>query len=429
MDEAFDCWRDGKNPFDYHVAFDDWWQRDIDAMVLRDRNHPSIILWSIGNEVLERDRPEGAGIARMLAERVRGLDPTRAVSSAICGTWANKEWSSTDGTFSALDVGGYNYQWKNYASDHERFPNRVMAGLESFPIEALENWTAVLDHPYVIGDFVWTSLDYLGESGIGREKYEEKEDFLGAYPWHHANCGDLDICGFKRPQSYYRDIVWNTEGAAPLYIAVHAPVPAGKTASITQWGWPDVWPNWNLAGREGEIFKIDVYSACEEVELFLNGRSLGRKPSSWAEKLIASFETAYETGELRALGYTAGKQAAEQILKTAAAPVALRLTADRAVLSDEPGDLSYVTVEIVTADGQVHPAADRPVFFTLSGAGQLVAVGSGNPLSQEDYTGHIRSTYRGRCLAVVKTDGVVDEIILRAQADGLEPAMVRIRVE
>lgn len=418
LDEAFDCWRDGKNPHDYHAVFDDWWQRDIDNMLLRDRNHPSIILWSIGNEVQERDRPEGAGIAAMLAARVRALDPTRPVTSAICGTWANKEWSSTDGVFAQLDVGGYNYLWKNYAPDHERHPQRIMVGLESFPIEAFENWQAVLAHPYLIGDFVWTSLDYLGESGIGRVRFDEKEGFLGEYPWHQANCGDLDICGFKRPQSYYRDILWGK--GTQLYFAVHTPAPEGKTASITQWGWPDVWPNWNWTGREGQVLTVEVYTACSEVELFLNGRTLGRQP---AEKLSARFEVVYEPGELIAVGYTGGQPCVEGVLRSSAAPARLRLSAERLDLA-AGGDLGYVTVEILDAAGQVHPTADRPVFFTCSGAGELIALGSGDPTSEEGYSGHQRSTYRGRCLAVVKAGEAAGLLHLRAQADGLEPAEV-----
>jgi len=426
IDESFDCWRDGKNPHDYHVVFDDWWQRDTDGMVLRDRNHPSIILWSIGNEILERNRPEGAAIAAMQAGRVRQLDPTRPVTAAICGSWTGTEWYDSDGVFAALDVGGYNYLWRLYAPDHARLPGRIMAGTESFPIEAFENWMAVLEHDCVIGDFVWTSLDYLGESGIGRVKFNEKEDFLGEYPWHQANCGDIDICGFKRPQSFYRDILWGV--GQPLYIAVHTPVPEGKTAYITQWGWPDVWPNWNWPGRAGQEFSIDVYSACEEVELLLNGRSLGRQPAGKAEKHTASFKAAYQPGELKAVGYNQGQACAEQVLTTAGPAAALRLSAERASLRAGQPDLAYVKVEIVDAQGQVHPAADRPVFFTVAGAGDLLAVGSGNPTSEEDYTGHQRAAYRGQCMAVLRAASQPGPLTLRAQADGLQPAVVTLSV-
>ena len=424
MDEAFDCWRQGKNPYDYHVAFDDWWHRDIASMVLRDRNHPSVIIWSIGNEVHERDgRSDGAQIARMLADHMRALDPTRPVSSAICGVWdEHRTWLDTDPVFATLDVGGYNYQWQNYRPDHERHPNRIMAGLESFPLEALESWREVEELPYVIGDFVWTSLDYLGESGIGRVYFgEEKEYSLGKYPWHQANCGDLDLCGFKRPQSYYRDILWGRGDA--LYIAVHhGPIPAGETPIITRWGWPEVWPDWTWPGHEGELFKVDVYSACEEVELSLNGRSLGVKPAGREQRHIASFDVPYEAGVLRAVGYRAGQPAAEHQVETAGEPACIRLTPDHRVIRAEAGDLGFVSVEITDAQGRVHPAADDLIIFTLEGEGSLVAVGNSNPVSTESYVGDRRRAFRGRCLAVVTSDGKAGAVRLRAEAKGLEPA-------
>ncbi len=430
IDEAFDCWREGKNPYDYHTAFDDWWQRDIDSMLLRDRNHPCVILWSIGNEVHERDgRSKGAEIAMMLAERVRAVDPSRPVLSAICGIWdqdGKRKWEDTDVVFAALDVGGYNYQWANYRSDHERHPKRMMIGTESFPLEALDNWNLVEAESYVLGDFVWTSLDYLGEAGIGRTKYEEGKGWgLGEYPWHQANCGDLDLCGFKRPQSYYRDIVWKT--GTRLYIAVHDPVPAGKTPNVTQWGWPEVWPNWTWPGHEGETFQVDVYSGCEQVELFLNGRSLGVQPSSKNERYTASFKVPYEAGVLKAVGLDGGKAAAETQVETVGAAVGLRLSADRAQLHGQD-DLAYVTVEIVDGAGRVHPAADRPVFFSAQGAGSIAAVGSANPVSEESYRGNQRTPYRGRALVVVKAGGQPGEIRLRAQADGLDAAEVVLKV-
>ncbi len=430
MDEAFDCWRQGKNAGDYHVAFDDWWERDIESMVLRDRNHPSIVVWSIGNEVIERDgRSNGAAIARMLAEKVRALDPTRPVTSAINGVGRRGgQWESTDAVFAALDIGGYNYQWQVYASDHERQPGRVMFGTESFPLEAFENWMSVLENSYVIGDFVWTSMDYLGESGIGRQHYDEDNTkFLGDYPWHQAYCGDIDLAGFKRPQSYYRDIVW--ERGAKLYIAVHYPAPEGKTPQVTRWGWPDVDANWTWPGKEGQTFKIDVYSACEKVELFLNGKSLGVKPATRAEKYIASFEAPYEPGELKAVGYEGGKPAAEAALTTTGAPAAIRLAPERETIQAEAGELCFVTVEVVDEQGRVHPAADNTIFFTTQGAGEIAAVGSGNPTSTERYRGNQRKAHRGRGVVVVKSNGQPGEIRLRAQADGLDGAEVLIKVE
>jgi beta-galactosidase len=429
IDEAFDCWRDGKNPYDYHISFDAWWQRDLESMLYRDRNHPSIILWSIGNELMERDgRSKGGQIARMLAGRVHEVDPSRPVTAAMCGSWDPKDqdWSKTDEVFATLDVGGYNYQWRQYVPDHDIHPRRVMVGTESFPGEAFDNWMGVLDNSYVLGDFVWTSLDYLGESGIGRTFLGEMVDFLGAYPWHQANCGDLDLCGFKRPQSYYRDILW--ENQTRLYIAVHPPVPEGQTVTVSMWGWPDVWTCWTWPGEEGKTFKIDVYSACEKVELFLNGESLGVKPTSKVERFMASFEVPYASGELKAVGYLAEKPTAEVVVKTANTPIQVRLTPDRMAIKAEAGDLCYVTVEILDQDGNVHPTADRPVYFTVKGEGMLAAVGNANPVSSERYRGNTRQTHRGRCLVVLKSTGKAGIIHLRAQADGLDGSEVVVKV-
>ena len=429
IDEAFDCWREGKNVGDYHVAFDDWWQRDIDSMVLRDRNHPSIVLWSIGNEILERDgRGGGAKIARRLAGRVRSLDPTRPVTAAINGVRPGvTTWDDTAPVFAALDVGGYNYQLKNYLPDHEKHPKRMMIGTESLPKEAFEHWNSVEESSYVLGDFVWTSLDYLGESGIGRVHYDgDKGTQLGLFPWHQANCGDLDLLGFKRPQSHYRDILWQC--GSPLYIAVQPPAPEGKTATITRWGWPDVQASWNWAGREGQAMDVEVYSACEEVELFLSGASLGRKAAGKAERRTALYSVPYAAGELKAVGYQQGKAVAETVLQTVGAAAAIRLTPEKAQLKANGQALAYVWVEIVDAAGSVHPAADRPVYFTVSGAGSLAAVGNADPVSHEAYRGNVRSTFRGRCLVVVKASGQAGEIQLRAQADGINPAELSLKV-
>jgi beta-galactosidase len=301
----------------------------------------------------------------------------------------------------------------------------MMIGLESVPGEAFDNWMSVLELDYLLGDFVWTSLDYLGEAGIGRVRFEdEKISFLGDYPWHQANCGDLDLCGFKRPQSYYRDVLWQC--GAELYIAVHTPVPEGKTPSLTYWGWPDVWPNWTWSGREGQTFKVDVYSACEKVELLLNGRSLGVKPTTRQERFIATFDVLYEPGVLKAVGYMGEQQGAERQIKTAGAPARIRLTPDRSRIKAEPRDLSFITVEIVDQEGLVHPNADPMLFFTIKGVGEIAAVGSGNPVSTESYRGNQRRAFRGRCLVVVMSRGGPGEIRLRAQADGLDGEEVLI---
>ncbi len=428
IDETFDCWREGKNPFDYHVYFDDWWQRDTESMVLRDRNHPSVVIWSIGNEVHERDgRSNGAAVARMQADLVRSLDPTRPVTSAINGLKdkTGRGWENTDVVFDALDIGGYNYQWQQYRNDHERHPERMMMGTETFPIEAYDNWMSVLELPYVVGDFVWTSNDYLGESGIGRTYFEgEETGFLGEYPWHQAYCGDIDLAGFKRPQSYYRDILWGS--GEPMYIAVHTPIPEGKVEKITRWGWPDVSNSWTWPGREGETFKVDVYSAFPKVELYLNETLIGVKEITPEDKLTASFEVPYALGELKAVGSKGDKVEAQTAIRTVGQARAVRLTPDRTTIHAEAGDLSYVTVEVVDTEGCIDPNAQNNIFFTVQGVGEIAAVGSGNPTSTERYRGNQRQAFHGRCVVVVKSLGKPGKIQLRAQADGLDSAEVAI---
>jgi beta-galactosidase len=427
IDEAFDCWREGKTAGDYHVAFDAWWQRDLESMIRRDRNHPSVVIWSIGNEVIERDgRSGGAQIARMLADCVRRLDPTRPVTAALCHVDDSQaSWEGTNPVFAALDIAGYNYLWEQYEPDHMRHPDRLMAGTESFPMEAFDNWAAVEANPYVIGDFVWTSLDYLGEAGVGRLLQEDSDtDFLGGYPWHQAHCGDLDICGFKRPQSYYRDMLWGA--GMPIYLVVHAPASEGKAPRMTKWGWPDVWPSWNWAGREGQPLKVEVYSTCQQVELVLNGRSMGVKPAGCAARYSAVFDVPYEPGVLCAVGCGDGQHPARFELRTAAAPAGIRLEPDRPTIRTG-GDLCFIAVQIVDGAGIVHPTAENLVTFRVEGPGALLAVGNANPISMENYAGDRRSAFHGRCLAVVGSTGGSGDIRLRAESAGLRAAETVIR--
>jgi beta-galactosidase len=369
-------------------------------------------MWSIGNEPVERGRPEGAQIARMLADHVRSVDPTRPVTAGINGGHGEWPWQQLDDLFGTLDVCGYNYRADEYRAD----PGRVVYGSESVAGEAFEHWTSVRELDHVIGDFVWTALDYIGESGIGRTHRDgEHAPFLAAFPWHVANCGDLDLCGFKRPQSYYRDVLW--QRGEPLFIVVHSP---GPEPTVTYWGWPDVSPSWTWPGREGDLFRVDVYSACERVELLLNGESLGTKV---AERCTATFEVPYRPGTLQAIG---SKPGAECELRTVGEPARIRLTPDRDAIRGD--DLSFVTVEVVDGDGLLHPNADHTITFCVDGDGELAAVGNGHPASTEPYRGNRRSVHRGRCLVALRSRAEEGEIRLRAEADGLAPGETVVRV-
>jgi beta-galactosidase len=419
IDEAFDMWREQKNPDDYHLYFDEWWQKDISSMVLRDRNHPSVVFWSIGNEVPERGKPEGAALARTLAGYIRSLDPTRLVTSAVNSVSLDK-----DPYFAALDVSGYNYAISNYVSDHKRLPERIMFGSESYPLESYDYWMAVLDYPWVIGDFVWTGYDYLGEASIGWLGYPHEGSF---YPWTHAYCGDIDICGWKRPQSYYRDALWKDN---QLSVFVKPPKPSfelnPKKEVWSKWEWQDVVAGWNWKGYEGQLLKVEVYSSCDQVELFLNDKSLGKKKTNRETRWIANWDVVYQAGVLRAVGYKDSRETSSFELKTADDPQKIVLTADRGSIKADGHDLSYVTIEILDAKGVRNPLAQNLVHFEIEGPGSILAVGSSDPMSIESFRQPLRKAYQGRCLVIIKSENRTGEIHLKATSSGLSTSEITI---
>jgi beta-galactosidase len=328
-----------------------------------------------------------------------------------------------DPGFNYLDIGGYNYMPGNYEKDHERFPNRVMFGSESYPKQALLYWQKVEELPYVIGDFVWTAMDYLGEAGIGHAlmNNESTAGLFMPWPYFNAWCGDLDLCGFKKAPSFYRDVVWRR---SELEILVHEPMAEGQVERISSWGWPNEVKSWNWAGHEGKPLQVNVYSRCDQLRLELNGATIGEQSVSERTQLTATFHVPYESGELKAYGIKNGKVVAETMLRTSGAPKALKLTADRSTIRAARNDLSYVTVEVVDENGLVVPNGAYPVHFSISGAGELAAVGSGTPNDAASFQQPLRTTWRGRCLAILRPKGDAGSITLKAEADGLEAATV-----
>ncbi len=426
MDEAFDCWSRGKNQFDYNVAFQDWWRRDIDAMVLRDRNHPSVVMWSIGNEIPERGEPLGAQEARMIADYLRSLDRTRPITSALNQV---RNWTDADGFYAALDIGGYNYNLNNHRADHQRVPTRIMACTESFPQSTFDDWAMVADFPYIVGNFVWTALDYLGESGIGRWYYRDPKDtspetYGGAYPWHGSDCGDLDTCGMRKAIAHYRNIVWDR--GEKLYLGVRQPAPEGKQLRVTRWGvWP-VYESWTWPGMEGKAVDVEIYSRGEAVRLYLDEKLIGEKPTTRAERFTANFSVPYASGALKAVALQDGKAIAEALLRTVGDPAQVRLTADRTSLRADGQDLSFIVVEAVDASGRPHPNADHEVSFSLKGPGTIAAVGSGDMTSEEIYQGHQRKLFHGKALVVVRASRTAGALTLTATAPGLKEAAIQI---
>jgi beta-galactosidase len=424
VDEAFDGWAKKKNPHDYGVHFKDWWQRDIDAMVLRDRNHPSVVMWSIGNEVYERGNEDGRRIARELAARIRELDPTRPVTAGINGMGKSGRWEDLDPLFAALDVAGYNYEMNRHAADHERLPARVIVGAESYQSDVFSYWEAARDHTYVIGDFVWSGWDYLGEAGIGRV-FPPGEAALkhwegNQWPWHGAYCGDIDITGWRKPVSHYRNIVWDR--GEKLYAAVLEPAPGGGAWNLTPWSMLPALPSWTWPGHEGQPLSIEVYSRHEAVRLSVNGTVAGEKGTTRAEQFRAVFDVPYAPGRLEVVGLDGGRVTETFALQTAGAPVALRLTSDRWRFVADGQDLCFVLVEAIDASGVVNPAAAMPVTIALSGPATVAGVGTGDMASLASYRANPHRLFQGRALVVIRAGQQSGKINLAVSAEGLKTA-------
>ena len=432
MDEFFDEWEEPKlftDSFAYHHFFKEWWKKDVDAVMLRDRNHPSIILWSIGNEIHERADTDGVRIARALVDEVHTLDATRPTTEAVCYFWDHegRPWDSTAITFAPLDVAGYNYEWYEYINDHKKYPARVMLGTESYPADMLENFTMTEKLPYVTGDFIWTAMDYMGETGIGHSKLQpvtEPNDntMLNPWPWYNAWCGDIDITGFKKPQSYYRDVVWRKSNIEML---VHTPVPAGMKEKVSGWGWPDEQHSWTWPGQDGKMMAVRVVTRSRSVWLELNGKIMeGRKIPG--DSITALFNVPYEPGILKATAVENGKEVAYAVLTTTGTPKQLQLTPDRKTIPANHNSLSYITVELTDAAKQLVTTGDAAIHFTITGPAEIIGVGNANPADMSSFQQPIKNTFKGRCIVIVRSTGKAGKIAVTANAEGLPAASISV---
>ena len=429
LDEAFDQWRMAKTQYDYHRDFDNDYEHDLSSMILRDRNHPSVVFWSIGNEVPEQTgQSDAPSTSKKLCEIIRKLDD-RPITIGLYPPTLDKSKADADfaeqaaglnSVLEPLDFVGYNYYYDKYAEIHANHPNRIIASTETVPKEIYQSWEAVLKNNYVIGDFVWTAIDYLGEAGIGRVYYTEErpeiEWHLYDYPWNQAYCGDIDVCGFKRPQSYYRDILWGVSDKPKMFVrrpSRYSP----ESEKVTFWGWHDGIEGWDFDVSDGTQVIVDVYSPAASVELWLNGELIGKNN---IEELKTVFNVPYKKGELKAIDSNGNAV----ILSSSNAPCCIKLTPDRETIQPN-ADLCFVTVEIADCGGKPVTNATNSVLFTVEGAGKLLAVGSANPKTEEKYSGNTHSAYDGKLMAVVKSTGN-GEIILHAFSDGLKTAKLTI---
>jgi len=361
-----------------------------------------------------------------LADFVRKSDPSRKVIAAVNGLNPAK-----DPFFATLDIAGYNYgsggdHQKNniFEIDHNRVPLRIMVQTESYPLEAFKSWMDVTDHTWLFGDFVWTAFDYIGEASIGWRGYFQEQSF---YPWNLAFCGDLDICGWKRPQSFYRDALWMTN---QLSLFVKPSKPSFEEnpdrQSWSKWHWLDAVADWNWKGHENKPLEVSVYSSCEEVELFLNNKSLGRKKTNRSTEFKAIWEVPYQAGELKTIGYAGKKQVNTAFLRTASEPSQIKLNADRIEIKADGQDLSYITVELLDEKGNRNPKSENLVKFEIEGPGTIVGVGNANPVSTESYQASERKAWQGRCLVIIKSEHQQGKITLKATSGSLKQAGIVI---
>nr|WP_314840788.1 glycoside hydrolase family 2 TIM barrel-domain containing protein [uncultured Microbacterium sp.] len=460
MDETFDMWTSNKMPHDYSLRFSEWWERDVESMVSKDFNHPSVIMYSIGNEIPETGSPAGGLTGRALAEKVRELDSTRYVTNAVNGMLAVMddmkklaaqrgdddgdaagintlmagpgEFMNQIGTspmvtektaesFGVLDIAGMNYLDGRYVMDKELFPNRVIVGTETFPTRIDHNWALVTENAHVIGDFTWTGFDYLGEVGLGRAHHlaeGETPSLSGPYPWIAAWCGDLDLIGSRRPASFYREIVFGLRKTP--YIAVWRPGNEDTTFYAGPWTWSDSIGSWTWAGREGAPLAVEVYSDAEEVELALDGDVIGRVAAGAENRFTAKFTVEYRPGELTATAIRRGERA--ESFSLSAAGSATRL--ETRVEYGTSGELVFIGIEVVDADGRVDTGADLPIDVRVDGDAVLAAVGSGDPAPTNTYDGPEHQTFDGLALAVVRRTGPGAVTVTVSAGDEIAPATV-----
>jgi len=448
MNEAFDEWKVGKSqigPYGYANYFDEWYQRDVKDFVHRDRNHPCVVLWSAGNEIVDQSYPDGTETLRKLLDVFHTEDPTRLVTAG-CDQIASEPLSNRvrPEFLALLDVVGYNYvdrwrdrQEKYFSIDRAAFPQRRVVGTESgsmgggprgdysglFPgassagrraggggrnLDVEQLWRFVSTYDYVAGDFMWTGIDYLGES---------------RWPGKGAAGGVIDTCGFKKDGFYFYQSQWTNKPVLHLF------------------------PHWNWKGMEGQFIPVTCYTNCDTVELFLNGKSVGLKGYAFprygmegrygnygararvprtTNDLHLEWDVPYEPGTLKAVGTKDGKVVATVEVSTTGEPSAIRLTVDRAEIAADRRDVAHITVEILDAQGRVVPTAGAEVAFVVEGEGRLIGLDNGDMQSHEDYKATRRKAFNGMCLAIVQSTGKSGRIRVTANSPGLQPGNLAV---
>lgn len=450
IDEFFDCWRTGKNRNDYHLWFEDWWQRDIESTIRRDRNHPCIYCWSFGNEIIEANGfSDCEHWMKLQADFIRTLDRTRLVTCG--GMFMPKSITVPDSMggppqkpdlyvsdeehvrrfrsmIDQLDIVSLNYQYKNYEKFHELFPDKPLQGTETQGIDSWGNWMAVKGNEHVIGDFIWTCIDNLGEAGAGRCFYnqdEMKHGLTAYWPWLSCFQGDLALDGEWLPRAYYRNVIWGKDEG--VHVFVNHPERAGQTQYGTGWHWHDVRHCWTYPEEYvGKLIDVEAYADCDEVEFLVNGASAAKvKP----EEMTAKATLTYMPGELKAVAYREGKPVAEDVIATTGPVAKAVLQPECESLAADGMDLCYVSVTLVDKEGRRVYDADVELNAAVSGQGELLGFGSNNPCTEESYGTGRRMTWNGRAMIVLRAGKEAGKIELTVSGGGLPAQIIDIAVK
>lgn len=460
MEEAFDSWREGLLDNDYHVHFENWWKKDLSAMMQRDINHPSIILWSIGNEIKEvSGMTDGFNTCYEMTAFAKSIDDSRPITQGLLALAGGSldmtqgdstnvmtnlfgmkfdpehdRWGEATAKFvEPLDIAGYNYLGARYENDVAEFQDRVIFGSETFGgAHFFDYWQLVKKYPTICGDFIWTAIEYIGEVGVGSTKMTERNAgseallmnmFSATYPEFTSGCGNLDICLFPTIRNFYRNYV--LENYTKPYITVLPPCygDMDKEPLVAPWGWAPVEHSWNYDGYEGKKTYVEIFSPADEIELLVNGKSYGRRPAGVNNRYIARFENiVYESGTIEAIAYQDKIQTDNAILETTGKPAVFKVTPNKTVLSAEEKEICFVIIEAFDEAGRFVLSAMDKVTCTVEGTGVLAALCSGNPKSEELFSGASRKLYEGKMMAYVQGTGEPGEVTLTIQAAGYQTA-------
>lgn len=454
LDEAFDEWKIGKVINGYNKVFDEWHEKDLRDMIKRDRNHPSVVMWSIGNEILEQGDENGWKVAKMLNDICHDEDDTRPTTAGFnnyTGAFKNK-------LAYQIDIVGLNYKPFDYEKTIKENPNMILYGSEtssqtssrgtyhlpiehdhqkathqvsSYDVTVGPPWAYPPDvefdvqeaNPTFLGEFMWTGFDYLGEPTPYGGRDNSTDGYWNAdWPVHASFFAPVDLCGFPKDRYYLYQSQWTSE---PM---VH------------------VLPHWNWEGMEGKNIPVYAYTNCDEVELIVNGKSFGKKAKGndttdipaefrgfkkgmYTSKYRLSWNVPYQPGSIKVIGYKDGKAMTEKEIKTAKKPAGIRLSADRNVIAADGMDLSFITVEIVDEDGVIVPEANNQVYFKVVGAGTMAAVSNGNSASLESFQDDKIQAFNGKCLLVVKSSESSGGIKITANSNGLNDSILTIQTK